>query len=136
MRGFQETEGILVRAVRVPVDDARDAGVDQHLRAVDARQVRDVTRGAPGRDAVQGGLDDGVRLRVDRPHAVAVHHEMACLVAVFLSRRRTVEASGQDAFFQHQHSAHEGAVAGAPLGDGVGDLHKVRVPIWAHIDSL
>lgn len=107
-------------------------GVDERFCAIDAGQVGDVTGGAFCGNAVQSRLDDGIGLGVNGADAVSIHHEMPRLVAVSLTRRRPIEAGGEDALVPHEYTADEGAVAGASLGNGVGDLHEVRVPIGAH----
>lgn len=69
---------------------------------------------------------------MDRADAVSIHHEVTDLVTVILSGGGAVESAGEDAFFQHQHTTDKGAVTRAPFRYGVGDLHKIRVPVWAH----
>ncbi len=133
---LQKVHCVFVGAVGAVINDARNAGIDQHLGAIDARQVSDVAHCAFGGNAVQCGLNDGVRLGVDRADAMTIHHEMPDLVAMLLPGGGAVEARGQDAFFQHQHTAHEGAVTGAALGYGIGDLHEIRIPIRAHGSSV
>jgi hypothetical protein len=128
----QEVERIGVDAVVVVVDDAHDAGVDQHLGALQAGEVGDVAVGALGGDAVQRRLDDGIGLSMDGTHAVTIDHKVTNFLAVGQAGGRAVEAGGQNALFAHQHGADEGAVAGASGGYVVSDLHEVGVPIWAH----
>jgi hypothetical protein len=53
--------------IPLPVDDARDAGVDEHLRADDTGEVGTVEDGAIDGDPVIGSLDDGVLLGVQSP---------------------------------------------------------------------
>jgi len=129
---LQEVHGILIHAIGHTVDQSDDSGIDQHLGAVDTGQMRDVTGGALRRDTMQGSLDDGICLGMDGADTVSFHHQMACLVAVRLTAGRAIEAGGQDAFFQHQHAAHKSPVAGAALGNGISDLHEIRIPIGAH----
>jgi hypothetical protein len=38
---------------------------------------------------------------------------MSHLIAMGLTGRRAIEACGEDALFQHEHTAHKSAVAGA-----------------------
>src|SRR5712692_5498074 len=59
-----------VRLVVALVEDASDAGVDQHFQTVNARRVRDVDVRVADAGAVLGRLGDGVDLRVDGPEAV------------------------------------------------------------------
>ncbi len=82
--GFQETHGIFVRAIGNAVYDARNTGVDQCLCAMDAGQVGDITGRAFGRDSVQRGLDDGIRLGMDRADAMSIHEQVTDLIAVRL----------------------------------------------------
>lgn len=113
IRRVQEVHGVFVGSIGYAIHDSRNTRVDERLRAVDARKVGDVTRRAFGGDSVQGGLDDGIRLRVDRADAMPVHHEVTDLVAVTLSLGRAVEACSEDALVGHKHTADEGAVTGA-----------------------
>ena len=81
---------------------------------------------------MQRCLDDGIRLGMNRANTVSIHHEMADLITVALSGRGAVEASGEDPLIEDEHTPDEGAVTGAAFGNRVGDLQKVRVPVWAH----
>ena len=83
--GVEKIHRVFVCAIGGAVNDARDASIDQHLRAVDARQMGDITGGAFGGDSMQRSLDDGICFRVDRTDAVSIHHEVPDLVAVILS---------------------------------------------------
>ena len=88
---------------------------------------------------MQRGLNDGIRLGVDRAHAMTIHHEMTDLVAMRLPGGGAVEASGQDTFFQHKHTAHKGAVTRAAFGYSVGDLHEIQNPnlgAWSLLEKL
>ena len=69
---------------------------------------------------------------MDRADAVSIHHKVTDLVAVRLPGGGAVEARGEDAFFEHKHTAYKGAVTGTALGYGISDLHEIGVPIWAH----
>lgn len=97
------------------IDQAGDSGVDQNLGAVDAREVGDIAGTATRGDAVQRGLDDGIGLGMNSTHAMPFHQQMPNLIAMGLAGRGTVKPGGQDAFIQHQHTANQGAVAGAAL---------------------
>src|SRR5579864_3859358 len=70
-----EQVGDGVQLVFLFVIDRADAGVDEHLEAVDAGGVRDVNVGVADGAAVAGGLRDRVNLGVNR--AVAVLLEIA-----------------------------------------------------------
>src|SRR5918995_6289725 len=76
-------EGVGVAAGEV---DLLDTGIHDHLHAHQARLVGAVDGGACDRDAVVGGLDDGVLFRVERTLAAlaAVHYpdEASHVVAV------------------------------------------------------
>ena len=61
---------------------------------------------APGADAVQRCLDDGVLLGVERPHTVPVYNQMADIVTVGQASRGTVVSCCQDAFVAHDHRAN------------------------------
>ena len=113
IRRFQKVSRVLVDSIGHAVHDARNACIDKRFRAVDTRKMRHVARRAFGGDSVQRGLDDGIRLRVDRADAMPVHHEVTDLVAVTLSLGRAVEACGEDALVGDKHTADEGAVTGA-----------------------
>ncbi len=132
VRAFEEVHGVFVGTVGGAVDDLDDARVDERFGAVDAGQVGDVAGGAFGGDAMQRGLDDGVGFGVNGADAMTFDHEVADLVAVTLSGGGAVEACGEDAFFQHEHAANEGAVTGAAFGNGIGDLQEVGIPVRAH----
>lgn len=74
MRGFQEIDCVFVLAVSHTVNEADDTRVDERFGAVDAREVGHVAGRAFGRNAMQGGLDDGIGLGVDGTYTVAVNH--------------------------------------------------------------
>ncbi len=135
VRAFEKVHGVFVGAVGGAVDDLDDARVDECFGAVDAGQVGDVAGGAFGGDAVQRGLDDGVGFGVDGADAMTFDHEVADLVAMILACGGAVEACGEDAFFENEDTANEGAVTGAAFGYGIGDLQEVGIPVWAH-DNL
>ncbi len=82
--------------------------------------MSDVTGGAFAGDTVQGGLNDGIRLGVDGAHTMAVHDEMADLVAMGLPGGGAVAACGENAFFQHKHTSHKSAVSSASYRYGIG----------------
>jgi len=69
---FGEAENLFqrVKLIRQLVVDFPDAGVDQHLDAVDARGVRYVDRAVFDAGAVLRRLRDGVDLGVDRAEAI------------------------------------------------------------------
>lgn len=113
LSSLEEVHSIFVQTVGGAVHDAGNAGVDQDLGAIDARQVSDVAGCAFCRYAVQSRLNDGVRFRVDRADAVTIDHEVTDLITVILPGWRAVEAGREDAFFQYQHTADESTVAGA-----------------------
>ena len=124
---LQEAAAVVV-GVSPDIDDALDAGVDDHFGAGEAGLMRDVDHAAVGADAVEGGLDDGVLFGVEGADAVAVDDQMADVVAVGQAGRCTVVASGEDASAADDDGADMGAIAGAARGDGEGDLQKVLVP--------
>ena len=63
---------------------------------------------------------------------VRTHYEMTYLVAMFLPRWRAIESAGQDAFVNDENTAHESPVTRTAFGYGIGNLHKIGVPVWAH----
>ena len=81
---------------------------------------------------MQGRLNDGIRLGMDRADAVPVDHQVTDLVAVILPGRGAVEPARQDPFFEDKHTTYKGPVTGAPFRNGIGDFHEVRIPIGAH----
>ena len=81
---------------------------------------------------MQCRLDDGIRFGVNGADTVSLHHEVTDLVAMGLTGRGAVEACGENTFFQYKHTANKGAVTGASFRYGIGDLHEIGVPIWAH----
>ena len=114
---LEKVHCVFIGAIGCAVYNTGDTGVDQDFCAVDARQMSDITHRAFGGDSVQSGLYDGVRLRVDGADTVPVYHEVTDLVAMSLPGRGAVEAGGEDAFFEHKHTANEGAVTGAAFGN-------------------
>ena len=131
-------EGARLRiGVVAGVDHAQDAGVDDHLGAVEAGLMGDVDRAAVDRHAVQRGLDDGVLLGVQRAHAVVVHDQTADVRAVGQAHGRAVVAGGQDALVLDDDRADGGAWAGAAPGHLPGDVHEVFVPgrPFGHVHS-
>jgi len=115
IRGLQEIDGVLVSAIGNTKDDAGNASVDQCLCAMDAGQVRDITGRAFGRDSMQSGLDDGIRLGMDGTNAMSIHHQVSNFIAVILSGRGAVKAGGQDALIHDQNTADKGAVTRTSL---------------------
>lgn len=113
LSSLEEVHSIFVQTVGGAVHDAGNAGVDQDLGAIDARQVSDVAGCAFCRYTVQCGLDDGIRFRVNRADAVTIDHEVTDLVAMVLPGWGAVETGREDAFFQYQHTANEGTITGA-----------------------
>lgn len=124
---LQEAAAVVV-GVSPDIDDALDAGVDDHFGAGEAGLMRDVDHAAVGTDAVEGGLDNGILLGMECAHAVAVDHQMADFVAVGQAGRRTIVAGGEDAPAADDDGADVGAIAGAARGDGECNLQKVLVP--------
>lgn len=50
--GVEKIHRVFVCTVGCAINDACDAGIDQHLGAVDARQMRHITGGAFGGDSM------------------------------------------------------------------------------------
>src|SRR2546425_6512648 len=126
--------------VLVLVEDAPDAGVDQHLQAVNARRVRDVDVGVADGGAVLRRLRDDVDLGVDGAEAVLLGlarrragrvDQAADVGAVGQAGRRPVVAGGQDVLVAHDHRPDLGAGAGGALGHLSRDGHEVLVPARA-----
>ena len=46
---------------------------------------------------------------MDRADAMSIHHEVTDFIAVVLTGGRAVESAGEDSFFEHEHTADEGA---------------------------
>ena len=124
---LRDAEDALV-AIELAVDDAADAGVRDLLEAVPARARGHVDRRAVDHHAVLRGLDDRVRLGVDRGDAVTVFHHVAGLGAVGHAADRSVVAGRQDCPIAHDHRADELARAGRARRDDLGDVHEVLVP--------
>lgn len=99
LSSLEEVHSIFVKAVGGAVHDAGNAGVDQDLGAIDARQVSDVAGCAFCRYAVQSRLNDGVRFRVDRADAVTIDHRGDRSHHSAVAGWRAVEAGREDAFF-------------------------------------
>src|SRR4029453_2395046 len=70
LRRVRPKLGERMQLVLAVVANARDAGVDQHLEAVDARRVGEIDRRVADGRAVLRRLRDGVDLGVDAPKAV------------------------------------------------------------------
>src|SRR2546426_12504172 len=60
----KQPERALIQWIIHVVDDLADSGVDDHLRALEARGERGVDDGILERHAVIGSLDDGIFLSV------------------------------------------------------------------------
>src|SRR5262249_10140321 len=119
------------------VADADDAGVDEHLEALDARGVGDVDVRVANRRAVLRRLRDGVDLGVNRAKAVLLDlaargvrliDKAARLGAVRPAGRRAVVARGQDVLVAHDHRAHLGARARRALRHLARDRQKILIP--------
>jgi len=82
----QELQRVLIDAVGNVVHQTGDTGVDQHLGAVDAWEVSDITGASASRDAVQRSLDDRVGLRVDGSHTMPVDQQVPYFITVRLTR--------------------------------------------------
>ena len=82
--GGDEIHAILIYAVGNTVHNAGNAGVDQNLGAINAREVGDVTSGAASGNTVQGGLDDGICLGVDSTNAVPIYEQVTGFIAMGL----------------------------------------------------
>src|SRR4029077_18774849 len=126
-----------VQLVRLLVEDPLDAGIDEHLEAVDARRVRDVDAGVADAGAVLRRLRDRVDLGVDAAEAVLLDlaarsggaiDETPDVEAVRQARRRSVVARREDVLVTHDDGAHLRAQAGRALGDLPGDREEVLVP--------
>src|SRR5262245_12284658 len=123
-------------AIELAEDDARHAGVDELLEAVPARARGDVVGRAFDHDAVTRGLDDRVRLCVDRRDAVTVLHHVANVRAVRHAADRAVVASRQDRTIADQHRAYVLARTGRARRDHLRDAHEVLVPGRSRSDVL
>ena len=130
---------LLGDGILLVVDDLADARVDDHLGAHEAGRERDVDRRALRRDAVVGGLRDGVLLGV-RADALAEPGaarrvggaaRAAALVAVADAARRAVVAGRDDAAVLHDHGGDVAARAVAARLHAVRDVHEVGVPVGA-----
>ena len=131
-------------SVVATVDDLLYAGVDDQLRASEARGNRDVDRAARDGVAVIGGLADRVLLGVSAEALLEVRAALrrpgapraAASKAVLHAARSAVVAGGEDVVVLHDDGANRTAQAIATLGDDFRDLHKVLVPAWTRIFSL
>src|SRR5262245_5554994 len=99
-------------AVELAVADPPDARVRDLLEARPAGRGGHVERGAVEVYAVLGGLDDGVRLGVDRRHTMITLHHVADVRTVGHPADRAVVAGGEDRLVSHDHRADELARAG------------------------
>src|SRR4029453_6023958 len=99
-----------LQLVRLLVEDAFDARVDENLEAVDARRVRDVDVAVADAGAVLRCLRDGVDLGVDAPEAVLLDlaarrggavDETSRIEAVREPCRRSVVAGGEVVLVAH-----------------------------------
>ena len=126
------------------IDDLLYAGVDDQLRASEARGNRDVDRAASDGIAVVGGLADCVLLSVGAKAFLEVRTALrrpgapwaATSKAVLDAARSAVVASGEDVVVLHDDGTNRTAQAIAAPGDDFRDLHKVRVPARTRIFGL
>src|SRR5579885_666277 len=114
-----------VELVLALVEDAADAGVDEHLEAVNAGGVGDVDVRAADADAVLCRLRDRVDLGVDGAEAVLLDlaggrlrgvDQAAHVGAVREPSRGAVVAGGEDVAIADDDRAHLGAQARRALG--------------------
>ena len=126
------------------VDDLLNTGVDDKLRAGEARGNRDVNRAASDGVPVVGGLTDGVLLGVGAKALFEVRTALrrpgapwtAACKAVLDAARSAVVAGREDVVVLHDDSANRTAQAIAALGDDFRDLHEVLVPARTRIFFL
>src|SRR5579884_985941 len=126
-----------VELVLALVEDAADAGVDEHLEAVNAGGVGDVDVRAADADAVLCRLRDRVDLGVDGAEAVLLDlaggrlrgvDQAAHVGAVREPSRGAVVAGGEDVAIADDDRAHLGAQARRALGHLAGDGEEVLIP--------
>src|SRR5205823_1980658 len=126
-----------VRLVLVLVEDAADAGVDQHFEAVNARRVGDVDVRVANARPVLGRLRDRVDLGVDRAKAVLLGlarrrprrvDEAARFRAMRQAGRRAVVARREDVLVADDHGADLGTAARGSLRHLTGDGEEVLMP--------
>ena len=137
----KERLGLCIEGILARVDDLADAGVDDHLRAGQARGKRDVDGGAGQANAVIGRLADGVLLGVDADALVqrgpALHiagtTRAPALKAVANAARRAVVARRDNAAVGHDHRGHLPARAVRSHPHDLGDLHEIGIPIRPQI---
>jgi len=98
LSSFEEIKRVFIDAVADTKNDPGDARVDQGFGAVDTRKMSHITGCPPGGYTVKRSLNDGIRLSMDCPDAVLLHHQVTNIVAVLLPGRGTVKSCGQDAF--------------------------------------
>ena len=131
-------------SVVTTVDDLLNAGVDDQLRASEARGNRDVNRAARDGVAVIGRLADCVLLGVGAKALFEVRAALcrpgapraAAGKAVLDAARSAVVAGGKNVVVLHDDGTNRTAQAIAALGDDFRDLHKVLVPARTRIFGL
>ncbi len=115
--------------VEFPIINILDPRVGDDLEAIPAGRRGDVNIGAVHPDPVLGGLDNGVRLRVDGSDAVAVLHHVPLVIAVGEAPDASVVAGGEDGFIPHDDGPYMFTVAGGTGSHFRGDIHEILVPI-------
>ncbi len=123
--------------VRARIIHRANAGVDEHLEAVDARGVRDVDVGVADRGAIASRLRNRIDLGVNGAIAVLLNfsigrarfvNEASCFGAMRQSCGRAVVAGRENAAVADDDGADLCAQAGRALGDLARNRHEVLVP--------
>ena len=91
---FQKIKRILIHTVGDIIDQADNSRVDQCLSAINTREMSDITGRPPGRNAVQGRLDDGIGFSMNRPDAMPIYKQVPDLITMRMTGRRTIEPGG------------------------------------------
>src|SRR5881296_1367348 len=119
------------------VEDAFDAGIDQHLQAVDARSVSHVDIRVADAHPVLGRLGDRVDLGMDGAVAVLLNlagrslrlvDQAPDLSAVRQARWSAVVTGSQDVLLADDHRANLGPTTRRALGHLPGDREEILIP--------
>ncbi len=117
--------------IRVDVNDAHDASIDDHFGAGQARLMRDVNGAAGDGDAVPRRLQEGILFRMNRSRAVTIYHQTTNVHAMRQAARRAVVACRQNAFVFHDDGTDGCAWTSRALRDFGGDPQEVFIPARA-----
>lgn len=124
---FSEVEDPLV-TIELSINDPNDPGVGDQPEASPAGTRGDIHRATCDANPVSRCLSDRIGLGMNRPHTMAIFHEMTNVVTVRESPDGPVVASREDGLVSNDDGSNVSSVTGRPRGYDHGDLHEIFVP--------